>query len=255
MLVFSTIKTLFMKRIIFIVLLFACQKEYTIHATEEGTANMAFLKVIAASPNFVDTFNISIDGEKVNGAGLKYGSMFPITGYMAIKPGLRKIGLGDAYSVDKQLEAGKRYTFMITDAVRTAARDSARILVEDAFVNPSAGSIRMRFIHAVMNDTADKKVDLFSYAKNGKVVSAISPDSVGAYITLGINLQTADTFYVTRGATAGTPLSGRIVLAKLAFNSSSISGAGDRRCFTLYYRGDGNVTSGTKARTLAGYVH
>lgn len=260
-----------MTRYIFIFLLLvtvSCQKEYTVHVSEESTAGVAFLKVVHASPNFriitgkQDTFNIYIGGQKVNGNALSYNSNFPVAGtntYMAVNAGIQEIRLAtdslDIYSLNKQLEAGKHYTFMITDSINTASRDSSRIFVEDAYSMPSAGGIKIRFIHAVINDTAGKKVDLFSYAKNSTVISNVSPDSVSSFMSLGYNPQTADTFYVTRTATAGTPLSARIILAKQAFNATNITGAAEQRCFTLYYKGDGNLTTGTKARTLTGFVH
>lgn len=260
-----------MTRYIFIVLLLitvSCQKEYTVHVSEESTAGVAFLKIVHASPNFrsitgkQDTFNIYIGGRKVNGNALSYNSIFPVAGtntYIAVNAGLQEIRLAtdslSIYSMNKQLEAGKRYTFMITDSINTASRDSSRIFVEDAYTIPAAAGIRIRFIHAVINDTVDKKVDLFSYAKNSAVISNVSRDSVSGFMLLGYNPQTADTFYVTRAATAGTPLSARIILAKQTFNATNIIGAGDQRCFTLYYKGDGNLTTGIKARTLAGFVH
>jgi hypothetical protein len=266
-----------MTRSIFIFLLFvtvSCQKEYTVHASEESTAGMAFLKIIHASPNFraltgqQDTFNIYIGGLKVNGATFTYNSIFPAAGtntYMAVEPGLKEIRLTvpgvvktdsvNIYSFNKQMEAGKYYTFMITDSINAASRDSSRIFVEDSYSTPPAGYISIRFIHTVMNDTVDKKVDLFSYAKNSTIISNVSRDSVSSYISLGYNLQTVDTFYVTRAATSGTALSARIILAKQAFTTTNIVGATDQRCFTLYYKGNGNLTTGTKPRALAGFVH
>ena len=248
-----------MTKYILIMLLFiSCQKEYTVHASEESTQAMAFLKVVHASPK-LDTFNIYISGQKMNGTALRYNSIFPIAGtntYMVVKPGLQEIRLAtdslNIYSLNKLLEAGKRYTFMITDAVNTTDKDSSRIFVEDAYAMPVPGAVRVRFIHAVMNDTT---VDLFSYAKNATVISNVTPDSVSSFILLGYNQQTVDTFYVTRAAAAGTALSARTVLAKLAFNSTNIAGAADQRSFTLYYKGDANVVTGVRARALAGFVH
>lgn len=250
-----------MTRSIFIILLFAvvsCQKEYTIHASEEGLSAMAFLKVVHASPK-LDTFNLYVGGQKMNGTALRYNSIFPAAGtntYMAVKPGQQEIKLatdsGSIYSFNKQLEAGKYYTFLITDALNTTEKDSARIFVEDVYSMPVAGAVRIRFIHAVINDAA---VDLFSYAKNATVITNVNPDSVSSFMLLGYNQQTADTFYVTRAAAAGTSLSARTVLAKLAFNSTNIINAADQRSITLYYKGDATVTTGVKARALSGFVH
>jgi hypothetical protein len=252
-------KNIIMTRYILIVLLFvSCQKEYTVHASEESTLAMAFLKVIHAAPK-LDTFNLYIGGQKMNGSALRYNSIFPIAGtntYLAVKPGMQEIRLAtdsiNIYSLNKQLEAGKYYTFMITDSVNTADRDSSRIFVEDAYTMPVPGAVRIRFIHAVMNDTT---VDLFSYAKNNTIITNVSPDSVSSFILLGYNQQTVDTFYVTRAAAAGTSLAARTVLAKLAFNSTNVAGAADQRSFTLYYKGDGSLVTGVKARALAGFVH
>jgi hypothetical protein len=92
-------------------------------------------------------------------------------------------------------------------------------------------------------------VDIFSYARNNTVITNVPPGLVTPFFSLGFNAGVADTFYVTRPAVAGTPLANRIVLSKLAF------GAANQRTYTLYYKGDANLTTGTKARTLSSYVH
>ncbi|MBS1565631.1 MAG: hypothetical protein JST39_14675, partial [Bacteroidetes bacterium] len=133
--------------------------------------------------------------------------------------------------------------------------DSSQIFVQDYWIQPAAGYINLRLMHAVLNDTVGKTVDLFSYAKNTTIFTGIKPGQTTAFSAVGYNYQTPDTFYVTRsGVPAATPLSSRLILAKLLFVPIS-TGAVPQRTFTLYYKGDGNLTSGTKARSLASYIN
>ena len=129
--------------------------------------------------------------------------------------------------------------------------------MQDVYTPAIQGYINLRFVNAVLTDSAvtttgTTTVDLFSYARNTTVFTKIRPDSVTAFSLLGNNISVADTFYVTRtlatGAPATTPLSGRVVLAKLAIAPLN------QRTYTLYYRGDATVST-SKTKTLISYVH
>jgi hypothetical protein len=146
------------------------------------------------------------------------------------------------WSLPKYLAPGKYYTFMITDSLNST-RDSNRIFVQDVYTPAVVSYINLRFIHAVVNDTPGKTVDLWSYARNAAIISKVKPDSVSSFLLAGVNPSVADTLYVRR---TGTTLN----LAKLLFAPTP------QRTYTLYYYGDGNITTaGKKPRTLASYGH
>ncbi|OMP80733.1 hypothetical protein BW716_01590 [[Flexibacter] sp. ATCC 35208] len=263
MLVFTTIKIFDMRRFILagmalLMGITACKKEFTIHATEEGTSGKAYLKVVHASTN-LDTFNIYVGGTKVNGAAITYNGIYPVSGvnsYLTIDPGTQTVELfkpgtlvGDSISLQSfsdTFEAGKYYTFILTSA--------GQIFTQDAFPTPDTGMIDIRFIHTVLNDTTGKTVDLYS-AKHGVVAAGLSPGELSDYIPVAYNVNIKDTLYVTRSASSATPLSGRAVFATMALTTGNIANLTVQRSYTVIFKGSISVTSGTKARGLIGYVH
>ncbi|MFT4204852.1 MAG: hypothetical protein QM610_13185 [Chitinophagaceae bacterium] len=238
------------------------------------------------SPNFqtlvnsTDSFDVLVNGEKVNGASLGYTSLFPVSTsatstavndlYMMVDPGDATIQLVDQSSsvlatFTKTLNAGSYYSLNLTDSL-FSSRDSAKIFVQDNFYNSIFldGYAKFRFINAVTTDstspsTGKTTVDVYSYARNAVVFSAIKPDSITVFSNFSVNLGVADTFYVTRTpASTGTVLlSQRVILAKIALTpqTSSVTGIADNRAYTLYYYGDGTLSSGTTARAVTYYIN
>lgn len=252
-----------------ILMFMACKKETKMNATyEAGNDQTAYLRVIHASPNFrqqfnaPDSFNLYVNNIKMNAPFLTYGSIFPATttgnGYVAVTPGLQQIkmsvhGFASAspdstliMNFTKTINAGEYFTLFVSDSLKTNPNAS---FVPDVFTKPLNGNAGIRFMHGVLNDTAGKTVDIYSYARNATVFTNLLPGQVTSIVSLGVNVGVADTFYVTRSAPTGTQLANRIVLAKLAL------AAANQRNYSLYYRGDGNLTTGTKARTLSVYLH
>ncbi len=267
----------------------SCKREFRIKTPYvDGDSSKAYLKVVDAAPFFrqstgkPDTFNIFLNNTKVSGTPISYNGQFPqfvnnispniTTTYIAVQPGLTQIKLSAPGKVTpdsipitnltENLIAGRKYTFLITDSLNSP-RDSSRIFIQDPYIAPLEGYVNLRFINAVYNDTLGKTVDLFSYAKNTTILTKFKPGNVSAFQLIGYNIQTPDTFYVTRtlgiGVPATTPLSQRLILAKLAFTLSSgtsgNAGGAPQRTYTLFYKGDGNLTSGVKARSLGIYAH
>lgn len=265
----------------------SCKKAF--YGTAESTfidSSHAYLKFVNMSPNFqtivnsTDSFDIVVNGVKVNGAKLGYKGIFPLSTstsstsinnlYMIVDPGNVEIKLVSKSNAvlatfNKQLKAGSYYSLNMTDSLN-ASNDSAKIFVQDYFNNSVFinGYAKIRFINAVTTDssktsTGTNFVDVFSYARNGVIFSKIRPDSVTAFGNVGINLGVADTFYITRTPTAtGTvPLSQRVILAKLALvpQTSTVTGIIDNRAYTLYYYGDGTQISGVKARSVSYYIN
>jgi hypothetical protein len=248
----------------------ACKKEYTYLATYQTTEGGAFLRVVDAAPGFrsvfnlPDSFNVYVNGAKINSPFLTYGSVFPIAttqfGYAAVPTGVQQIKLSvhgfasvqpdstQLINFTKVFLPGQYYTLLVTDSIKST-RDSSQMFLPDAFAKPLTGNVALRFVHAVWNDTVGKTIDVFSYARNTTVGTNLKPGAVSSFSSFGYNIAVPDTFYVTRSAIAGTPLAGRIVLAKLAFAPVN------QRAYTLYFRGDANLTTGTKARSLLSLIH
>lgn len=258
----------------------SCNKDVKLKSPTSSIDGKALLAIVNASPNFgtlygySDSFNVFINGKKVSGftpgskpPALSFGTSFPNVntgyGYMAVDPGNTQIkfsisGINNLDSVpivtfNKTLQAGKQYSFIITDNVQST-RDSSQIFVEDVYtLPPTDGYYNVRFVDAVVNDTA--MVDLFSYNKNAVVFTKVAPGGLTAFTQLGVNVQTTDTLYVTRslplGAPVSTPLASRTILAKIAFQG------GNQKSYTVFFKGDFSITSttNTKYRSLSFYRH
>ena len=137
------------------------------------------------------------------------------------------------------------YTLMITDSI-ASTRDSSQIFVQDSYLQPVVGYFNLRFIHAVLNDTAGKMIDIYSTRTNRSIFTNVKPGSISTFTQYPYNAVLSDTLYVRR---SGSPA---IVLDTL--NTVSFSNG---RTYTLYYRGDGttNYNTNTKRRHLATYLH
>lgn len=247
----------------------SCKKNTDMVAPyDAATDATAYLRVIHASPyfrqqfNVPDSFNVYVNGNKMNAPFLTYGSIFPGTstnnGYVAVSPGLQQIrisvnGFASAspdstqiINFTKVFTNGQYYTLFLSDSLKFYP-DKA--FLSDAFTRPLNGNVNVRFIHGVLNDTLGKTVDIYSYARNTTVFANIPAGLVTPFNALGFNVGVPDTFYVTRNAPAGTLLANRIILAKMAFSPTN------QRSYSLYFRGDANLTTGTKARSLSSYLH
>lgn len=243
---------------------FACTKDNTMQAgfqTNDGTG--AYLRVIHVAPSFravfnqADSFNVFVNGSKVNGSFLTYASMFPAStsnnAYFTVPSGSATVKFSVAGTVNPDsiaivsfpatLSAATWYTMLVTD--------SSRILLDDSYTKPAAGVATLRFINTVMNDTAGKAVDIYSKGLGTNLFSNVKP---GGQPTAFINTPAinpipanvvglTDTLIVRRAGTT-------FALAQLNGTSFLF-----QRAYTLYYRGSGSLTSGTKARTLSSYVH
>ncbi len=240
----------------------ACKKETQIVAAYSSVENKAFVRFIHSSPSFrqvfnaPDSFNIFINDAKVNASLLTYAGAFPASGtqygYIAIPTGLQNIRLTVAGRVTpdsiplilftKVFSQGQYYSIIVTDNIKSA-NDSSKIILPDSYTVPGNGNYSMRFVHAVLNDTAGLKIDVFSARRNANILNAISPGQIVNFQTLPFNSQITDTLTVRR---AGT-------LQSLA----TVNGItfGNQRVYTIVYRGDGTLTAGTKARGLATFIH
>lgn len=242
-------------------LLTACKKQYDTNATFTTTDGTTFIRFIHAAPSFRqvfsqrDSFNIFVNNAKINGTFLTYGGTFPSSsnyGYVSVPSGLQQIKLSVAGVVNpdsiqivnftKIFQADQKYTVMITDNVANA-NDSAKIIIPDTYSKPLIGNYLLRFVHAVWNDTTGKTIDIYSTRMNRLIGTNLKPGAITNFITLPYNSQLNDTLYIRRFGTT--------------FNLATLNGASfsNQRAYTMYYRGDGDLTTGTKARGISTYVH
>lgn len=248
-----------------VLLLTACKKQTDLVANFSLGSDKAFLRVIHVAPSFrsiynaPDSFNIYVNNFKVNNTYLSYGGQFPISsttlnGYFAVSPGINNVVFsyggklkenGDSIPfslMDRSFALGKFYSIIITDNYNSST-DSVKIILEDKFTTPASNNYALRFVHAVLNDTAGKNIDVYSKRKAANIVSNIKPGQVVDFQNISMASTTSDTLFVRRAGTLNT-------LSTL--NGASFS---SQRAYTMIYRGDGKLTTGTKARSLATYVH
>lgn len=244
-----------------VVTFIACKKQADITAVYSTTDDQAFVRVIHASPffrqvfNAPDSFNIFINNAKVNGPLITYAGQFPLPGtafgYIAVPQGLVNLKLTVAGRVTpdsipltlftKVFTKGQYYTIIVTDNIKSA-NDSSKIILQDNYTKPGNGNYSVRFVHAVLNDTAGLNIDVYSTRRNANIFNAIKPGQIVNFQTLPYNSQLSDTFYVRRAGTLQTL-------------ATSIGSLGNQRAYTFIYRGNGDLTTGAKARVLSSYLH
>ena len=247
------------------IMFISCKKQADIVAAFGTTEDQAFVRVIHASPSFrqvfnaPDSFNIFVNNVKVNGPLITYAGLFPASnstafGYIAVPQGLVNVKLTVAGTVNtdsipltlfsKIFTKGQYYSIIVTDNFKSTT-DSSKIILQDNYTKPSNGNYSIRFVHAVLNDTAGLAIDVFSARRNANIFNAIKPGQIVNFQTFPYNSQVSDTFYVRR---AGT-------LQNLAVSIATPGFLGNQRVYTFIYRGNGDLTTGTKARVLAPYLH
>lgn len=243
---------------VFVFAVFNSCKQDTSHVIANSNLYQAYLKVIHASPGFTkvfnapDNFNVivgGITGQRLVSA-FTYGSAFPastfnLDTYAAVPSGSQDIRLvlKGAVNIDsitvatipQNLAPGNYYTLVITDSITTTPTYS-KIFTQDIFAVPTAGTYFLRFIDAVMNDTVGKKVDVYSFRAKANIFSSISPGGVTSFNSIAWN-SVSDSFSIRRSGTT-------FELARL----NTVSFTNNQRVYTLLYRGDGTLTTGTKAR-------
>jgi len=253
-----------MKKIILRSLLFACtigllwsckKGEMDLVNKVSTTEGLAFIKIIHAAPNFrqiykgADSFNVYVNGAKINGTFLTYNALFPTATnlYVAVPSGAQSIRVSvngtttpDSItlgSLNKTLEVGSYYSLVITDEVFTG-NESRQMWIKDNFALTDTNNYTVRFIHAVLNDPG--AVDVYSFQKGKNIFNNITPTTATPFVSLPYTILT-DTFYVR---TAGTQTD----IAKITLANGSTTALNRGRAYTLLYKGQfGNLT---KPRSL-----
>jgi hypothetical protein len=259
-----TVKIIIMKKNISIILLFAftfgllssCEKKLTYVDPSSTTDGLAFIKVIDASPNFrqvfkgSDSFNIYVNGLKVNGGQLSYNSIFPTATnlYAGVPAGPQSIRVTvngkvnpdsiTLLSVNKTLDAGSYYSFIITDEA-LGSNEARQMFLKDNFALTDTSHFTLRFIDAVLNDATP--VDVYSINNAANIFTNISPGTTTAFSSFNYNL-TSDILSIRVAGTLTeiTKVTGAVLTRS--------------RAYTLLYKGS-SVGTGTKARTAIVYAN
>ena len=240
---------------------YACKKEIKLNSTAMSPSGKAFIKVIDYAPSFRlvtsnrDSFNVFVNNIKINGAFLSYNSAYPNSindTYAAVPPGAQTIRLAvngvntpDSITIatfNKTVNAGEYYTLILTDSLLNNT-ESSQIWVKDNATLTDTGHFSLRFVHAVLNDTAGKSVDIFSQRNLANIFSNVTPSTATSFNQLPYTTL-SDTLIVRRAGTLNE-------LARL-------SGAAftRQRAYTLVYKGNGNLpSSNVKGRNLTFYVN
>jgi hypothetical protein len=241
-----------------------CTK-YTKGLQDVGVEGKAYLKVIHAAPGFTqvfnapDNFNIlvgGIGGQRI-AASMTYNSAFPVNTintdtYAAVPAGAQDIRLVMKGTVNidsvtiaafpKDLIAGNYYTLVITDSITTTP-SASKIFSQDAVFWPNTGVYSVRFIHAVMNDTAGKTVDIYSARKGGNLFTNVAPGTV---------LNFADQTFSNINDTIIVRRSGVTAWELARVNGVSFR---DRRVYTVLYKGNTTITATSNARVRSVVVY
>jgi Domain of unknown function (DUF4397) len=240
-------------------LAWSCSKKLDLTATTQGVDGSAYIKIAQYSPGFRqvfnnrDSINIYVNGNKLNGTFLTYGSFFPSTTnlYAAVPPGAQSIrltvnGVTTPDSVTlatftKTLAAGSYYSFLINDSM-LSTNEAKQIFVQDIFTRTDTLHYTVRFAHTILNDTTGKNVDVYSSRLGANMFSNISPGTVTSFATEPYTFVN-DTLIIRRAG-------GLFELAR--FNAAVFA---RERAFTVVYKGQPIVTGATKPRSVSIYAN
>ncbi len=241
-------------------LLWSCEKELELASPVSGTEGLAFLKIIDASPNFrqvfkgSDSFNVYVNGAKINGSQLSYNSIFPSTSnlYVGVPAGPQSIRISvngkvtpdsiTLASFNKTLAPNSYYSFIITDEAMTA-NESRQMFIQDNFALSDTNNYSLRFVNAVLNDPT--AVDVYSFRSSSIIFKNIAPATATNFITLPYSLL-SDTISVR-------PTGTQTEIARIAISNGGTNDFRRGRPYTILYKGQfGNTV---KPRSLIFYAN
>lgn len=250
--------------------LVGCDRSTDWNAERKSTNGLAFIKFLHAAPSFRaitnqrDSFSIFVRNDRINSNFVTYsGSAGPLqpsgAAYVATFPGAVPIRftLGTAtnpdtstiYSTTRNLEAGKYYSFIVTDSFRST--DPAKqIFLEDPLFLPGPTQFAARFVHAVLNDTAGRTVDVFSSRLRTNMFSNVAIGTATGFIVFPQynTPSTTDTIIVRRSGTTQE-------LARI--NTETLLG---QKTYTYVYRGNTTIApapgnTNVRTRTLTRHTN
>jgi hypothetical protein len=247
---------------------FSCKRDMALRdPANPASSGSAFISLIDAAPNLstvlgakADTFNVLFNGVKVTGytAGttpvMTMSNSYPLsgtnTGYASVPSGDQTIkfarGVNTLDSVvlatfNETLQAGSYYTLLITDSIKSS-QDAARMFLKDNFKPVDSLTYNIRFVNAVLNDTA--AVDIWSSRQAKNIFASVAPGAVVDFAQFPSSW-TNDTLTCRR---AGTKVNLDVL------NTQPLNGL---RTYTLVYEGDAkNATSkDPKRHHLVTYIN
>ena len=241
--------------------LVSCQKTFDNKIPEQlSFDNSARVQVIIATVN-AQRNNVFVDGNKISGAVLVSGSVFPASGLTAnVTGGLRAFLVKDDLATSPQIplsfsenmQVAKRYTIFMYDTITTPKQKT----VVTNVVIPDGNSARLRFANFVYSPFGIPAYDVYSARKQANIFTNVQVSDVTEFITIPSGLP--DTLYLRptgtttnlknfTPSTATPPGPGTWADLRLIFTPTV------RRNYTLLFRGSHSTSTTTNAnvRTLS----
>ena len=201
---FKRSNLLFILSVVTAGILAGCDKELQEDAPSQlmDPGSNSQIRVVHLSPSFAtitgqpEAFNFFVSGAKVNSAAIAYSGMFPgqSTGYIGVtsglhwfrvvRPGVNTTDSITIHTFQKVLEPGQRYSYLVTDSFRST-NESRQMLLKDNFNDPVPGNYAVRFVHAVLNDTAGKTVDVYSFRRKQNIFTNVKIGDATGFLELG----------------------------------------------------------------------
>ncbi len=241
--------------------LWSCNEKIKLVSPTSSPDGLAYIKIGQYAPNFRtvfgnrDSVNVYSNGVKLNGTFLTYGSIFPSStdlyaavpaGTQALRVTVNGVTTPDSitlFTVTKNLTAGSYYSLMLTDSVLTT-NEAKQIFVQDNFVISDTSHFTVRFVHAVLNDSLGKNIDVYSTRLASNIFSNIAPGTTTPFISEPYNL-IPDTLIVRRAG----------INFELARISSVATPIQRQRAYTLIYKGNAANTTAPKGRSLSYFTN
>ena len=255
----------------FIIMFFGCKKDDLVYiakfTSDDSLSKLAFVKFFHLSPNFpsitktTDNINLVINRTTLVSSPIAYNGFFPsaLNNYVIVNAGNSTIdllarSLSNADTIVKSwtfnFEAGKYYTIAITDSIFNVVNPTSPIINDIDVNTANQNKFKLRIAHLCLNDTVGKKIDVYSVKQNANLFTNIAIGQVSEFkefnffsTTLISSVATTynliDSIYIRRAGT-NFNLAGPFVNTTLPFIGL--------KSFTLFYRGNGNLTTGTRPR-------
>ena len=239
----------------------SCTKSFDEKFQEQDNfSNSSIMQVYVATVNANRNF-IWVDANRINGASLTTGSVFPTTGYgFNVGGGLRNFLVRDTlststqlpYSFAENLQAGKNYTLFMYDTITAPKQKTVQTNIEV----PTDATARIRFAHFTYSPNAVPAIDIYSSRLKANIFSNVSLTEVTDFVSVPSGI--TDTFYV-RIAGSGTNLQNfsPTPAPGVMTNISAVLTPTIKRSYTLIFRGGYRATTTTNAtvRSLSVFVN
>ena len=229
----------------------------TVYLDTLNTANVKVVQLFAGNtptlPTAATTTQgpqvfIYANGQKLTGASIGYGGVFPTTANYAnlpagstrfdvingrinlnVVPNVPSFIAGDTLAtLTTNLEKGKTYSLYLTDTVPTMRF----VIKEDVLISPNEATFKLRVANFFMNNVPTDTVSLFSVLQNAEIIKDVTHKNVSDWVELPITILADSLIFRKKGTT--TPY-----VTPLVFSGSS------KRMYTIVGRGKLGVVSKT----------